>query len=100
MIPLHIDRLARRVTRGGQEIYLRRAEYAILCYMEENADVALTRRQIYEAVWEEEFGSGYSRTVDVHISRLRKALGPGYITTLSGWGYRWDGATPAVAHCQ
>ena len=53
---------------------LTRKEYEILLLFARNPGVALYRETIYERVWEEEFPYG-SRTVDLHIQRLRKKVG-------------------------
>lgn len=71
---LHIDTVAMQVTRGGAPVPLTRKEYEILLLFAHNPGVALYRETIYERVWEEEFPYG-SRTVDLHIQRLRKKVG-------------------------
>ena len=67
---LRIDTVAMQVTRGGAPVPLTRKEYEILLLFARNPGVALYRETIYERVWEEEFPYG-SRTVDLHIQRLR-----------------------------
>lgn len=71
---LHIDMAAMRVWRDGQEIPLTRKEYDILLLFARNPGVALYRETIYERVWQEEFPFG-SKTVDLHVQRLRKKVG-------------------------
>ena len=71
---LRIDTVAMQVTRGGAPVPLTRKEYEILLLFARNPGVALYRETIYERVWEEEFPYG-SRTVDLHIQRLRKKAG-------------------------
>ena len=71
---LHIDIAAMRVWRDGQEIPLTRKEYDILLLFARNPGVALYRETIYERVWQEEFPFG-SKTVDLHVQRLRKKVG-------------------------
>lgn len=71
---LRIDTVAMQVTRGGAPVPLTRKEYEILLLFARNPGVALYRETIYEQVWEEEFPYG-SRTVDLHIQRLRKKVG-------------------------
>ena len=71
---LRIDTVAMQVTRGGAPVPLTRTEYEILLLFARNPGVALYRETIYERVWEEEFPYG-SRTVDLHIQRLRKKVG-------------------------
>ena len=71
---LRIDTVAMQVTRGGAPVPLTRKEYEILLLFARNPGVALYRETIYERVWDEEFPYG-SRTVDLHIQRLRKKVG-------------------------
>ena len=71
---LRIDTVAMQVPRGGAPVPLTRKEYEILLLFARNPGVALYRETIYERVWEEEFPYG-SRTVDLHIQRLRKKVG-------------------------
>ena len=71
---LRIDTVAMQVTRGGAPVPLTRKEYEILLLFARHPGVALYRETIYERVWEEEFPYG-SRTVDLHIQRLRKKVG-------------------------
>ena len=85
---LRIDTVAMQVTRGGAPVPLTRKEYELLLLFARNPGVALYRETIYERVWEEEFPYG-SRTVDLHIQRLRKKLGwADKIETVYRVGYR------------
>lgn len=70
---LVIDQQAHAVTKGREEIHLTEKEYQLLLYFIENKNIALFRDQIYEKIWEGEL-SDNSRTVDLHIQRLRKKL--------------------------
>lgn len=71
---LEINPRSMRVRRGGTEISLTKKEYELLLLFIRNPNVALYRETIYERVWggEMEFGS---RTVDLHVQRLRKKVG-------------------------
>lgn len=71
---LHIDIPSRRVTRGGREIELTYKEFDLLLLFVRNQGVALYREMIYERVWENPY-MGDSRTVDLHVQRLRKKAG-------------------------
>ena len=71
---LEIDTEAMRVRKAGAEISLTPKEYEILLLFVHNPGVALYREIIYERVWNEEFIFG-SKTVDLHIQRLRKKVG-------------------------
>ena len=62
------------VTRGGVPVTLTHKEYELLLLFVRNRNIALFRDTIYERVWENEY-TGDSRTVDLHVQRLRKKLG-------------------------
>lgn len=62
------------VKRGEVEILLTQKEFMLLILFAENRNLALFREQIYERVWGGEY-TGDSRTVDLHVQRLRKKLG-------------------------
>lgn len=83
-----------RVTVRGEEIELTSIEYGILKYLMDNAGRILTKNQIFEAVWNEEFLSG-DNTIMVHISRLRDKIEedsrvPVYLKTVRGLGYKFE----------
>ena len=71
---LEIDTASRIVRRRGQAVALTAKEYDLLLLFMQNKNIALYRDRIYERVWGEEF-LGDSRTVDLHIQRMRKKLG-------------------------
>jgi DNA-binding winged helix-turn-helix (wHTH) protein len=85
-----IDTDSRTVSRGGQAIPLTKKEYDLLLLLARNRRIALFRDQIYEKVWESDY-LGDSRTVDLHVQRLRKKLGwEAYIVSVYKVGYRLD----------
>ena len=69
-----VDTQSRLVTRGGKIVPLTAKEYNLLVLFLQNKNIALFRETIYERVWENEY-MGDSRTVDLHVQRLRKKLG-------------------------
>lgn len=71
---LVIDTVAMTVLKDGEEVKLTKKEYDLLLLFARNPNVALYRETIYERVWNEEFPYG-SKTVDLHIQRLRKKVG-------------------------
>lgn len=71
---LEIHPISRTVKRKGQEIALTPKEFDLLLFFAQNPNTALYRETIYERVWEKEFSYG-SKTVDLHIQRLRKKTG-------------------------
>lgn len=87
---LTIDTVAMTVTREGQSIKLTKKEYDLLLLFARNPRVALYRETIYQRVWNEEFPYG-SKTVDLHIQRLRKKVGWEHILlTVNKVGYRLE----------
>lgn len=76
------------------EIHLTKKEYEILVMFMRNPNVALFRERIFESVWHEPY-YGDSRTVDLHVQRLRKKLGLKiklyrYIRWDTGWRYKLE----------
>lgn len=71
---LEIDTYAMRVSRGGEPVELTPKEYDLLLLFAQNPRRALYRETIYERVWGEEYQYG-SKTVDLHVQRLRKKVG-------------------------
>lgn len=91
---ISLDTYNVKVTVRGKEIELTSIEYGILKYLMDNAGRILTKNQIFEAVWNEQFLSG-DNTIMVHISRLRDKIevdsrNPQYLKTIRGLGYRFE----------
>ncbi len=91
VIALHdivIDTASRSVKRGGEEIPLTMKEFDLLLLFAQNRNIALYRETIYEKVWGGEY-FGQSRTVDLHVQRLKKKLQwEDKITAVYKVGYR------------
>jgi DNA-binding response OmpR family regulator len=91
--PVAIDLAARRVKVEGREIALTRKEFDLLADLVRNRGRVLTRERLLERVWGYSY-PGETRTVDVHVRRLRKKIGSAAderIETVVGVGYRWRG---------
>ncbi len=71
---VEIDVEARRVKRGGSPISLTSKEFDLMLLFVENRNVALFRENLYERVWDDEYFAN-SRTLDLHVQRLRRKLG-------------------------
>ncbi|MCX4323214.1 MAG: response regulator transcription factor [Lachnospiraceae bacterium] len=69
-----VDVDARRVTKAGRPVELTNKEFGLLLLFMKNKNVALFRETLYEKVWEGEYFAD-SRTLDLHVQRLRKKLG-------------------------
>lgn len=87
---LIIDLDKHYVTRENELIDLTPKEFELLVYFVRNKDIVLHRDAIYEAVWETEY-DGNTRTLELHIQRLRKKTGlEKHLKTLYKSGYRLD----------
>jgi DNA-binding response OmpR family regulator len=89
---LHINIPSRTVTRDGKNIDLTYKEFDLLLLFVRNRGVALYREMIYEQVWDSPY-MGDSRTVDLHVQRLRKKAGLEHeIEAVYKVGYRFRGS--------
>lgn len=92
-----LDNRKERLIREGEEVPLTTLEFHLLGYLASNPDRVITRNTLMERVWEYQREVS-SRTVDVHIAKLRKKLtgtdGKCPIVTVRGRGYRF---IPAVS---
>ncbi|BDF71077.1 DNA-binding response regulator [Oscillospiraceae bacterium] len=87
---LEIDTCAMQVRRDGVEIALTKKEYDLLLLFARNPRRALFRETIYERVWGEEYQYG-SKTVDLHVQRLRKKVGwEARLQAVNKVGYRLE----------
>ena len=71
---IRIDTVSRIVMKNERKVALTVKEYDLLLLFIQNKNVALYRDRIYQKVWGEEY-LGDSRTVDLHIQRMRKKMG-------------------------
>lgn len=88
--PLVIDRSAHRVLVDGHEVTLTATEYKLLTTLVERRGRVQTRPQLLETVWDAQ-PDIQTRTVDMHVQRLRTKLGEAgrLIETVRGFGYRF-----------
>lgn len=85
-----IDESSMQVTKAGAPVALTKKEFDLLLLFARNQNMALFRESIYERVWEAEY-TGDSRTVDLHVQRLRKKLGwQNQLTAVYKVGYRLE----------
>lgn len=88
---VEIDTLSRVVQKNGEPVPLTAKEYELLLLFVQNKNIALYRDRIYEKVWGEEY-LGDSRTVDLHIQRMRKKCGlEDRLKAVYKIGYRLEG---------
>lgn len=92
--PVQIDEDAYLASAGGQPLDLTYTEFELLKYLVAHPGRVLTREQLLSEVWGYDYFGG-TRTVDVHIRRLRAKLGPehdSWINTVRNVGYRFAAA--------
>lgn len=86
--PLEIDRRRHEARLDGAALALTPKEYALLELLARDPGASVDRRRILEEVWGTRW-AGPSKTIDVHVSSLRRKLGdPGWIETVRGVGFR------------
>jgi two-component system, OmpR family, phosphate regulon response regulator PhoB len=95
--PVRIDRAAHRVTVDGSDVELTPTEYKLLLTLAERRGRMQGRAHLLETVWDAA-PDIQTRTVDMHVQRLRTKLGPAgaMIETVRGFGYRLN-APPRTA---
>ena len=92
---LSIDGTGREVRKDGRLLELTAKEFDLLLFFAENQGKVFTKKQIYRAVWKEEYAFD-DNNIMVHIRRLRKKIednpeNPKYILTVWGVGYKMGG---------
>lgn len=92
---LALDPVARRASKGGAELQLSAREFDLLALLMKNAGRALSREELLNQVWGEDW-IGDPRTLDVHVRWLRLKIeedpaSPVYVQTVRGHGYRFAG---------
>ena len=93
---LTVNIAARTVSVDGKRVELTPKEYDLLFYLIENKNIALSRNQLLQDIWGYDF-FGDTRTVDIHITKLRKKIEddpshPKLLVTFRGEGYQMRSA--------
>ncbi len=89
---LVVDTRSRCATLAGQDLTLSRKEFDLLAYLAARPGEVVSKRELLAEVWQQPYGGG-DRTVDVHVSWLRRKLGeraddPRYLISVRGVGLR------------
>ena len=97
---LSIDTRSRQVTVDGRDVELARKEYELLLALARRPGEVVSKRDLLAEVWQLAWG-GSDRTVDVHLSWLRRKLGesaahPQYVRSVRGVGVRLSAPTAAT----
>jgi len=92
---LDVDIPALKVKREGKDIEISKREAAIIQYFTANPNRIISREELYKAVWNETMSELGTRTVDMHIAKLRSkielnAAEPQIIKTVRGAGYKYE----------
>jgi two-component system, OmpR family, response regulator RegX3 len=92
--PFNLNVKSRTLTKNGVPVDLTQVEYQIMKYFMENPDTALSRSEILNHVWGEDY-FGELKIVDVNVRRLRMKIedessNPVHILTVWGYGYKWN----------
>ena len=78
-----------RVSKNGQEVPLTLKEFELLAYLIDHKGNVLTREQLLSQIWGYDY-EGNTRTVDMHVQRLRTKLALDTIKTVYKVGYRLE----------
>lgn len=90
---VEVDFHGKTVRKGGEIVELTAQEYALLEILIRNRNIAVSRQQILREAWGMSY-YGETRTIDVHVQRLRKKLDLGdRIQTVYKYGYRFEDNT-------
>jgi len=92
---LHIDVAGLKATRDGRVVEITKREAAIIQYFAANPDRVIAREELYREVWQDTLSDLGTRTVDMHIAKLRAKIEPDgdqptIIQTVRGAGYRYS----------
>jgi DNA-binding response OmpR family regulator len=95
---IRLETDAHRVWNGDEELHLTPKEFELLSLLVSEAGRVVTRQRILSEVWDDDFYAT-SRSLDVHVSALRRKLGdhpdqPRYVTTVRGVGFRFETGAP------
>lgn len=86
---VRVDLPGRRLLVDGRAVDLTRQEFDLVAYLARSAGRVVSRDELYEGAWRAQELSAETRTVDVHVRRVRAKSGlDGLITTVRGVGYR------------
>lgn len=86
---IQIDRVSYTVTINGTHIVLPKKEFELLYFLAKNPSKVYNREELLQNIW----GSDVyvlSRTVDVHVRKVREKIGEDFIKTVKGVGYKFD----------
>lgn len=86
---LYIDSNKHIIYLDSKELVLTPKEYELIVYMSKNQNLLLSREKIIDSIWGIDYDGDF-RTIDTHIKRLRKKLDGRFISTVRGYGYKFE----------
>lgn len=93
--PVRVDTRTSKVTVNGRAVKLTSLEYRLLAYMMHHADRVISRTELVEHLYDQDFDRD-SNTIEVFVGRIRRKLGKDVIETVRGLGYRLVAPEDAV----
>ena len=87
---LEVDRSSYTVILDSEKINLPKKEFELLYFLAQNPGKVFNRDELLKNIWGTDVYV-LARTVDVHIRKVREKIGDGYISTVKGVGYKFDG---------
>lgn len=84
-----IDKERYLIIKADQEVVLPKKEFELLTLLANKPNKVFSREEIFAKVWGNNVVVG-DRTIDVHVRKLREKIGPEYIKTIKGVGYKFD----------
>lgn len=91
---LKIDFESKEVSVDGEKVRLTFKEFELLAHLYNNAGIVLSRENLLSVAWDYSYEANTTRTVDMHITSIRKKISdraenPKYIETVRGYGYKF-----------
>ena len=86
---LRIDKEKVMIIKNGEQIDLARKELELLMLLVSKPGKVFSREEIFNKIWGNDVIVG-TRTIDVHIRKLREKIGDDFIKTIKGIGYKFD----------
>ena len=85
-----VNLLTREVFKAEELIPITSKEFELLCFLLANRNVAISREEIYEEIWDSNIETTRIRAIDTYIKSLRQKLNITSIKSIRGYGYRWN----------
>jgi Response regulators consisting of a CheY-like receiver domain and a winged-helix DNA-binding domain len=87
---IKINLLTREAFKAEELVPITSKEFELLCFLLANRNVAISREEIYEEIWDSNIETTSIRAIDTYIKSLRQKLNITSIKSIRGYGYRWN----------